>query len=185
MRHEISVRTRLNVSAFQEMSQNAGVGTPAIPIEELRLSSFQHVVNVNLIGAFLCTREAFRVFKAQSPPGGRIINNGSIAAHSPRPHSVAYTMTKHAISGLTKSSALDGRGHHISVTQIDIGNASTEMTAGQSKGVLQPDGRIAAEATFDPRHVGDAIVHIASLPLDVTVLTFNIMATRMPFVGRG
>ncbi|KAL4249195.1 short-chain dehydrogenases/reductases (SDR) family protein [Abortiporus biennis] len=164
---------------------NAGVSTPAIPIEEFRLTTFQHVVNVNLVGSFLCTREAVKLFKSQTPPGGRIINNGSIAAHSPRPNSVAYTVTKHAITGLTKQTALDGRQFNITCTQVDIGNAATDMTGPQSTGILQADGKVSTEATFDVIHVAETIVHIASLPHDVTVLNFNIMATGMPFVGRG
>lgn len=177
---------------FYPVSQNAGISHKPTPLEDFSLETFQNVVNANLIGPFLCTREAFKVFKAQSPQGGRIINNGSIAAHAPRPCATAYTTTKHAITGLTKSASLDGRRHNITCTQIDIGehnsvtldsladlcvgNADTEMAAGQKAGVLQPDGSIKAEATFDVKHVADAIVHIAGLPLDVTVLNFNIMS---------
>ncbi|KAH8085945.1 short-chain dehydrogenase/reductase SDR [Cristinia sonorae] len=164
---------------------NAGVSNAPVPMESLELSAFQHVVNINLIGSFLCTREAFRYFKSQSPPGGRIINNGSIASQSPRPQAVAYTTTKHAITGLTKSTALDGRAHNITCTQVDIGNAYTPMAHQQTVGVLQADGRIAPEATFDVQHVADSIVHIAELPLDVTVLQYTIMATKMPHIGRG
>jgi len=164
---------------------NAGTGAPAIPMEDLPLSLFQKVINTNLIGSFLCTREAVKIFKRQDPQGGRIINNGSMSAHTPRPHSSPYTTSKHAIVGLTKSTALDGRPFNISCTQIDIGNAHTPMAARLAVGALQPDGRTIPEATFDPQHVADAIVHIASLPNEVTVLEFNIMATGMPFVGRG
>ncbi|KAK7689826.1 hypothetical protein QCA50_006465 [Cerrena zonata] len=179
-RYTISKLGRLDL-----LFNNAGISAPAIPTEELSLELFQRVTNVNLVGTFLCTREAVKIFKNQTPTGGRIVNNGSIAAYAPRPHALPYTATKHAITGLTKSVALDGRAFNISCTQIDIGNATTPMAAGQMQGVLQPDGRIAAEATFDPRHVADAVVHIASLPLDVTVLNFTIMATGMPYVGRG
>ncbi|GJE91931.1 SDR family oxidoreductase [Phanerochaete sordida] len=164
---------------------NAGISHSAAPLDEMSLATFQNVVDVNLIGSFICTREAMKVFKSQSPPGGRIINNGSIAAHAPRPHAVAYTATKHAVLGLTRATALDGRAFGITCTQIDIGNAHTEMAAGHQVGALQPDGSMRAEGTFDVQHVADAIVHIAGLPLDVTVLNFNIMATTMPFVGRG
>ncbi|KAI0073497.1 NAD(P)-binding protein [Panus rudis PR-1116 ss-1] len=164
---------------------NAGVSAPSIPTEEMSLETFKYVTDVSVLGTFLCTREAIRIFKAQSPRGGRIINNGSIAAHSPRPHAVAYTAAKHAISGLTKSTALDGRAHNITCTQIDIGNAKSSMTASQEAGILQPDGRVVSEATFDPKHVASTIVHVAGLPLDVTVLNVTIMATEMPFVGRG
>jgi len=164
---------------------NAGVSHPAAPLDEISLSTFQNIVNVNLIGPFLCTREAFKIFKAQSPPGGRIINNGSLAAHVPRPHATGYTATKHGVLGLTRATALDGRRFNITCTQIDIGNAYTDMAAGHQTGALQADGSMKAEGTFDVQHVADAIVHIAGLPLDVTVLNFNIMATTMPFVGRG
>ncbi|TCD65498.1 hypothetical protein EIP91_002546 [Steccherinum ochraceum] len=173
---------------------NAGTSAPPVPIENIELSAFQRVVDINLIGSFLCTREAFRIFKSQSPPGGRIINNGSIASQSPRPQAIAYTATKHAITGLTKSTALDGRAHNITCTQIDIGNALTPMAAQQTVGVLQADGTVAPEATFDVKHVADSVVHVAELPLDVTVLQYTIMlnamdifgrATKMPHVGRG
>ncbi|KZT19960.1 short-chain dehydrogenase/reductase SDR [Neolentinus lepideus HHB14362 ss-1] len=164
---------------------NAGTGAPAIPLEDLPLSLFQKVINTNLIGTFLCTREAVKIFKRQQPQGGRIINNGSISAHTPRPHSAPYTSTKHAISGMTKSTALDGRPFNITCTQIDIGNAHTPMAARLAVGALQPDGTTKPEAMMDQKHVGDAIVHIASLPNEVTVFEFNIMATGMPFVGRG
>lgn len=164
---------------------NAGISHAAAPLDEISLETFQNIVNVNLTGPFLCTREAFKVFKAQSPSGGRIINNGSIAAHAPRPHATGYTATKHGVLGLTRATALDGRAHNITCTQIDIGNAHTDMAAGHSLGALQPDGTVKVEGTFDVKHVADAIVHIAGLPLNVTVLNFNIMATTMPFVGRG
>lgn len=164
---------------------NAGISSPAVPIENLSLDIFQNVINVNLIGSFLCTREVVKIFKSQSPPGGRIINNGSISAHVPRPHSSPYTCSKHAVTGLTKSTALDGRAHDITCTQIDIGNAHTDLGIKLTHGALQPDGRVVPEPTFDVQHVADAIVHIAGLPNDVTVLEYNIMASRMPFLGRG
>ncbi|OCH87719.1 short-chain dehydrogenase/reductase SDR [Obba rivulosa] len=164
---------------------DAGMNAPQIPIEDLSLDQFQQIVNINLVGPFLCTREAVRMFKSQSPQGGRIINNGSISAYTPRPHSAPYTSTKHAVLGLTKSTALDGRAFNITCTEIDIGGARTDMAIGHSAGALQPDGRIISEALFEAEHVGNTIAYIADLPLDVTVLTFNIMATGMPFVGRG
>jgi NAD(P)-dependent dehydrogenase (short-subunit alcohol dehydrogenase family) len=164
---------------------NAGVFTAGLPIDELPVEAWQRAVDSNLTGAFLCTREAFRLMKAQSPHGGRIINNGSISAHAPRPNSVAYTATKHAMTGLTKACALDGRAFDIAVGQIDIGNAATDMTAAMQRGMAQPDGTVRTEARMEARHVADAIVQMASLPLSVNVLFHTIMATHMPFVGRG
>ncbi|KAK0464728.1 oxidoreductase protein [Desarmillaria tabescens] len=164
---------------------NAGTNALQVPIEELSLDTFQRVINVNLTGPFLCTREAFKIFKSQTPPGGRIINNGSLSAHVPRPFSFPYTASKHAITGLTKCTSLDGRPFNISCTQIDIGNAQTDMAARLSKGALQPDGRVIPEAMIDVQHIADIIVHIASLPNDVTVLDMNVMPTHAPFVGRG
>jgi len=164
---------------------NAGINSPPLPLDQTPLSDFQNVLNTNLVGPFLCARYAFRVFKRQSPQGGRIINNGSLAAHTPRPYATPYTASKHGIQGLTKSIALDGRNFNITCTQIDIGNAHTEMAAGHTQGALQPSGIVAPEQTFEAKHVANAIVHIASLPLSVTVLDMNIMATTMPFVGRG
>jgi NAD(P)-dependent dehydrogenase (short-subunit alcohol dehydrogenase family) len=164
---------------------NAGQGAPPVPLDELRLEKWQQVVNVNLTGVFLCTREAFRVMKAQTPRGGRIINNGSISATTPRPNSAPYTATKHAISGLTKSCALDGRAFDIAVGQIDIGNAGTDLTARMAAGVPQANGAIAPEPTMDVNHVGAAVLTMANLPLDANVLFMTIMATQMPFVGRG
>ncbi|KAF9815971.1 hypothetical protein IEO21_04298 [Rhodonia placenta] len=164
---------------------NAGISARAIPIEEMPLSQFQNIVNVNLIGNFLCTREAIKIFKSQTPQGGRIINNGSISAYTPRPHSAPYTATKHAVLGMTKSTLLDGRNFNITCTQIDIGNAQTDMAGSHSGGALQPNGQVVPEHMMDVTHVGEAVAYIADLPLGVTVLTFNIMATRMPFVGRG
>lgn len=164
---------------------NAGTGTPALPIEELELSQWQAVVDVNLTGTFLCTREAVRVMKAQSPRGGRIINNGSISAHAPRPDSVAYTATKHAITGLTKSTSLDGRRYDIACGQIDIGNADTELAARLTQGVAQADGRIASEPLMDVRHVAQTLVYMASLPAQANAQFVTVMATKMPFIGRG
>ncbi|WP_374368392.1 SDR family oxidoreductase [Dongia sp.] len=164
---------------------NAGVGAPAIPMEELSAEQWNAVVASNLTGAFFCTQQAIKIMKAQSPRGGRIINNGSISATTPRPHSAPYTATKHAISGLTKSTALDGRPFDIACGQIDIGNATTEMTAKMATGVLQADGSTAVEPTIDAKHIGDAVAYMASLPLNANVLTMTVMATQMPFVGRG
>src|SRR5580704_12531294 len=166
---------------------NAGVGAPAMPLEDLPLERWRAVVDTNLTGVFLCTQEAFRMMKTQTPRGGRIINNGSISAHTPRPMSAAYTSTKHAVTGLTKQTALDGRAFDICCGQIDIGNAATPLTermvAGQ--GVMQPDGRIMHEARMDAAHVGEAIVYMANLPLSTNVLFMTVMANQMPFVGRG
>ena len=164
---------------------NAGLNAPGVPLEELPLDKWQQVVDVNLTGVFLCTQEAFRVMKDQSPRGGRIINNGSISAHAPRPDSSPYTATKHAVLGLTKASALDGRKYDIAVCQIDIGNAATEMTQRMTAGVKQADGRIAEEPRMDVAHVGRAVAHMASLPLEANVQFMTVMATKMPFVGRG
>jgi NAD(P)-dependent dehydrogenase (short-subunit alcohol dehydrogenase family) len=164
---------------------NAGQGAPAVPIDELTFAQWKTVVDVNLNGAFLCAQGAFGLMKRQRPQGGRIINNGSISAHVPRPFSVPYTATKHAITGLTKSIALDGRAYDIACGQIDIGNALTDMARKMTRGVPQADGRIAVEPTMDVEEVGAAIVHMASLPLTTNILTMTIMATKMPFVGRG
>jgi len=164
---------------------NAGMGAPAIPIEELSFEQWQAVVAVNLTGAFLCTQEAVRMMKAQSPRGGRIINNGSISADRPRPLSAPYTATKHAITGLTKSTILDGRPFDITAGQIDIGNAATEMTERMTQGVLQPDGRLAVEPRMDVDHVAQAVAYMASLPLESNVPFMTIMATKMPLFGRG
>jgi NAD(P)-dependent dehydrogenase (short-subunit alcohol dehydrogenase family) len=164
---------------------NAGTGAPAVPLEELTVEQWRRVVDVNLTGAFLCTREAFRLMKDQDPRGGRIINNGSISAHAPRPNSAPYTATKHAITGLTRSAALDGRKYNIACGQIDIGNADTDMTARMKAGVPQADGSVAAEPTIDVGHVARAVVYMADLPLEANVLFITVMATKMPFVGRG
>jgi NAD(P)-dependent dehydrogenase (short-subunit alcohol dehydrogenase family) len=164
---------------------NAGTGAPPMPLEDLPFEHWQRVVGANLTGAFLCTQQAIRLMKAQEPRGGRIINNGSISAHSPRPNSAPYTATKHAITGLTKSTALDGRQHDIACGQIDIGNAATEMTARMSGGVPQADGQLAIEPTMDVNDVARAVVYMASLPLDANVPFLTVMATKMPFIGRG
>jgi NAD(P)-dependent dehydrogenase (short-subunit alcohol dehydrogenase family) len=164
---------------------NAGTGAPAVPLEDLTVEQWRHVVDINLTGAFLCTRAAFRLMKAQDPRGGRIINNGSISATTPRPLSAPYTATKHAITGLTKSTALDGRPYDIACGQIDIGNAETELTARMKSGIIQASGAIAVEPTMDVQHVARAVLYMASLPLDANVLFLTVMATKMPFVGRG
>jgi NAD(P)-dependent dehydrogenase (short-subunit alcohol dehydrogenase family) len=164
---------------------NAGTGAPARELDTVPLVEWDAVVAVNLTGAFLCTREAFRVMRRQQPRGGRIINNGSIAAHTPRPGSVAYTATKHAITGLTRSTALDGRGHDIACGQIDIGNAATEMTEPMATGVPQADGSLRPEPRMDVAHVARAVLFMAGLPLDSNVATMTVMPTKMPFVGRG
>jgi NAD(P)-dependent dehydrogenase (short-subunit alcohol dehydrogenase family) len=164
---------------------NAGLFGPAAQPDEVGLADWQRVVDTNLTGAFLCAQHAVRMMKAQIPRGGRIINNGSISAHAPRPGSICYTATKHAITGLTKSLSLDGRAYDIACGQIDIGNAATEMTRRFSAGVPQADGSVAAEPTFDARHVADAVLYMASLPLDANVQFLTITATKMPFIGRG
>lgn len=164
---------------------NAGIGAPPVPLEELTIEKWKQVVDVNLTGAFLCIREAFRIMKTQSPRGGRIINNGSISAHAPRPNSAPYTASKHAITGLTKSAALDGRAYNIACGQIDIGNAATDMTARMKEGVLQANGTILVEPTMDVAHVASAVVYMANLPLDANALFLTVMATGMPCVGRG
>jgi len=164
---------------------NAGMAAPPVNFEDLSLAQWQAVVNTNLTGPFLCTQHAFRIMKDQTPRGGRIINNGSISAHAPRPFSAAYTSTKHAITGLTRASNLDGRMYDIAVGQIDIGNAATPMTDRMVDGVLQPDGKKMPEPRMDAKAVGDAVAYMAGLPLDANVLFMTVMATKMPFVGRG
>ena len=164
---------------------NAGIGLSATPIEDLTLEQWQAVVDVNLTGAFLCAREAFRIMKSQEPQGGRIINNGSVSAQVPRPHSVPYTATKHAITGLTRALALDGRSFGIACGQIDIGNAGTQLTESMSEGVLQADGSVRPEPTIDASKVAEAVLYMSSLSLDANVLSITVMATQMPFVGRG
>jgi NAD(P)-dependent dehydrogenase (short-subunit alcohol dehydrogenase family) len=175
-------------SAFGRLDvhfNNAGSGAPAVPMEDLPFEQWKKVVDANLTGAFLCSQEAIRIMKAQDPRGGRIINNGSISAHAPRPNSTPYTATKHAITGLTKCISLDGRKHDIACSQIDIGNAATEMTERMAKGVMQANGETAVEPRMDVAHVASAIVYMASLPLEANVQFMTIMATKMPFVGRG
>lgn len=164
---------------------NAGTGAPPVPLEDLSLKAWRRVVDVNLTGAFLCTQGAFRLMKAQDPQGGRIINNGSISAHAPRPRSVAYTATKHAITGLTKSTSLDGRAYGIACGQIDIGNAATEMTAAMAGGVPQADGSLKPEPVMDVAAVARAVCYMASLPLEANVQFMTVMATQMPYIGRG
>ena len=176
------------VAAFGRVDvifNNAGIGAPPVLLEDITVEQWKAVVDTNLTGSFLCTQEAFRVMKAQNPRGGRIINNGSISAYAPRPNSAPYTSTKHAITGLTKTTSLDGRKYDIACSQIDIGNAATEMTERMTKGVLQPNGEMMVEPRMDVQHVANAIVHIANLPLDANVQFMTIMATKMPFVGRG
>jgi NAD(P)-dependent dehydrogenase (short-subunit alcohol dehydrogenase family) len=187
---EASVRvlfetTRRAFGRLDVLFNNAGTGAPPVPIEDLTFEQWRRVVEINLNGPFLCTREAFRLMKDQDPRGGRIINNGSISAYTPRPNSAPYTSTKHAITGLTKSIALDGRKYGIACGQIDIGNAGTEMTARMKDGVPQADGSLAPEPTMDVEHVARAVVYMAGLPLDANVLFMTVMATAMPFVGRG
>jgi NAD(P)-dependent dehydrogenase (short-subunit alcohol dehydrogenase family) len=177
--------TQKTYGRLDVLFNNAGTGSPPVPLEELTYEQWKAVIDVNLTGAFLCTQEAFRLMKTQSPRGGRIINNGSISAHAPRPFSSPYTATKHAITGLTKASSLDGRAYDIAVGQIDIGNAATEMTTRMTQGVPQANGEMMVEARMDVSHVANAVVHMASLPLDANVLFMTVMATKMPFVGRG
>ena len=164
---------------------NAGMGAPAVPIDELPIAKWQEVVDTNLSGSFYCLQQAFRVMKSQNPKGGRIINNGSISAYVPRPQSAPYTATKHAITGLTRSTSLDGRPHDIACGQIDIGNAETELAAKMARGVPQANGTIAVEPLMDVQHVARAVVYMAGLPLDANVQFMTVMATKMPFIGRG
>jgi NAD(P)-dependent dehydrogenase (short-subunit alcohol dehydrogenase family) len=183
--HSLFEKTRAAFGRLDLLFNNAGAGAPAIPLEELTVQQWRQVVEVNLTGAFLCTQAAFRLMKDQTPRGGRIINNGSISAHAPRPNSAPYTASKHALTGLTKSSALDGRKYDIACGQIDIGNAATEMTAKMKEGVRQANGELAVEPTMDVEHVARAVVYMASLPLEANVLFLTVMAAKMPFVGRG
>ena len=177
--------TRDRFGRLDLLFNNAGVATGGIPLEDLTVEQWKAVVDVNLTGAFLCTQQAFLLMKDQQPQGGRIINNGSISAHSPRPHSAPYTATKHAMTGLTKSSSLDGRRYNIACGQIDIGNAATDMTAKMATGVPQANGQTATEPCLDVGHIVRAVVYMASLPLDANVQFMTVMATKMPFVGRG
>jgi NAD(P)-dependent dehydrogenase (short-subunit alcohol dehydrogenase family) len=178
-------RTKETFGRLDLVFNNAGLGAPSLPLEDLTYEQWKTVVDTNLTGSFICTQEAFKIMKAQTPRGGRIINNGSISAHTPRPNSAPYTSTKHAITGLTKSTALDGRKYDIACGQIDIGNADTPMTQRMKKGVPQPNGSIEVEPTMDVESVGRAVAYMASLPLDANVLFMTVMATKMPFVGRG
>ena len=178
-------QTQETFGRLDVLFNNAGVSAPGIPLEDLSYAQWQAVVDTNLTGAFLCTQEAFKLMKSQEPRGGRIINNGSISAYAPRPNSAPYTATKHAMTGLTKATALDGRKYDIACGQIDIGNALTEMAAIMTQGVPQANGSLAAEPVMDVQHVARAVLHMASLPLDANVLFMTIMATTMPFVGRG
>ncbi len=178
-------QTQARFGRLDLLFNNAGTGTPPMPLEDLSYAQWKAVVDVNLTGAFLCTQQAFRLMKNQSPRGGRIINNGSISAHAPRPFTAPYTATKHAITGLTKSTSLDGRAYDIACGQIDIGNAATEMTERMARGVLQPNGQMMVEPRMDVEHVANAVVHMAALPLEANVQFMTIMATKMPYVGRG
>ena len=182
---ELFTKTKDAFGRLDLLFNNAGANAPGLPLEDLSVEQWRLVVDVNLTGAFFCIQEAFRLMKDQTPRGGRIINNGSISAHAPRPNSIAYTATKHAVSGLTKSTSLDGRKYDIACGQIDIGNAATEMAARMAKGVPQANGETAVEPLMDVDQVGRAVVHMADLPLDVNILFMTIMATKMPFVGRG
>jgi NAD(P)-dependent dehydrogenase (short-subunit alcohol dehydrogenase family) len=178
-------RTREEFGRVDVVFNNAGAFAPAVALEDLTVAQWRAVIDVNLTGMFLCVREAFRVMKSQDPKGGRIINNGSVSAHAPRPDSAPYTATKHGVTGLTKSASLDGRKYDIACCQIDIGNATTLSTAKTSRGVPQADGSIKPEATMDVREVARAVIYMASLPLDANVQFLTIMATKMPFIGRG
>jgi NAD(P)-dependent dehydrogenase (short-subunit alcohol dehydrogenase family) len=178
-------KTKEAYGRLDVLFNNAGMGAPAVPLEDLTYEQWKVVVDTNLTGCFLCTQEAFRIMKSQEPRGGRIINNGSISAHAPRPNSAPYTSTKHAITGLTRSTSLDGRKYEIACGQIDIGNAATDMTTRMKDGVPQANGSVAVEPTMDPKHVANAVVYMASLPLDANVQFLTVMATKMPFIGRG
>jgi NAD(P)-dependent dehydrogenase (short-subunit alcohol dehydrogenase family) len=177
--------TKETFGRLDVLFNNAGISAPGVPLEELLFDQWRAVVDANLTGAFLCTQEAFKLMKSQQPMGGRIINNGSISAHAPRPNSAPYTSTKHAITGLTKSTSLDGRKYNIACGQIDIGNALTEMAMPMTKGVPQADGSIKSEPVMDVSHVANMVLHMANLPLDANVQFVTVMATKMPFVGRG
>jgi len=178
-------RTKEAFGRLDVLFNNAGISSPAVPMEDLTYDQWKKIVDVNLTGMFLCAQEAIRIMKSQDPRGGRIINNGSISAHAPRPHSAPYTATKHAVTGLTKCISLDGRKHDIACSQIDIGNALTELAAKMVKGVPQADGSIKAEPVMDVAHVANAVLYMANLPLNANVQFMTIMATQMPFVGRG
>ena len=178
-------KTKQSFARLDVIFNNAGVSAPGVPLEDLTFEQWKNVVDINLTGMFLCIQEAFKLMKAQDPRGGRIINNGSISAHAPRPNSAPYTATKHAVTGLTKSASLDGRKYDIACCQIDIGNALTEMAAKMTKGVPQANGEIKIEPTMDVQHVANSVLYMASLPLEANVQFLTVMATKMPFVGRG
>ena len=182
---EIFSKVKATWGRLDVLFNNAGMGAPAMPLEDLPLEKWRAVVDINLTAMFLCSQEAIKIMKAQEPRGGRIINNGSISAHAPRPYSVAYTSTKHAVTGLTKSISLDCRQYDIACGQIDIGNAATEMTERMAKGILQANGTTMVEPRMDVKHVGEAVLAMANLPLDANVQFMTLMATKMPFVGRG
>ena len=182
---DLFARTTGRFGRLDLLFNNAGIGAPPVPLEDLPLETWRNVVETNLTALFLCTQHAFRIMRDQDPRGGRIINNGSISAHAPRPNSIAYTATKHAVTGLTKSTSLDGRAYDIACGQIDIGNADTAMGGRMKAGVAQADGSVRPEAVMDPDHVGQAVLSMASLPLEANVQFMTVMATKMPFVGRG
>jgi NAD(P)-dependent dehydrogenase (short-subunit alcohol dehydrogenase family) len=182
---DVFAKTRAAWGRLDVLFNNAGMGAPAVPMEDLPIEKFREVVELNLVAMFVCTQEAIRIMKAQDPRGGRIINNGSISAHVPRPMSVAYTATKHAVTGLTRSISLDGRKDDVTASQIDIGNASTDLAARMAQGVHQADGSIRPEPLMDVEHVGHAVLYMANLPLDANVQFMTLMATKMPFIGRG
>ncbi|GIW78396.1 MAG: 3-oxoacyl-ACP reductase [Gemmatales bacterium] len=182
---ELFARTKEKFGRLDFLFNNAGTNVPGTLLEDLRFEDWKKVIDVNITGVFLCTQEAFRLMKSQNPMGGRIVNNGSISATTPRPNSAPYTSSKHAVTGLTKATALDGRKYNIACGQIDIGNALTPMAARMKEGVLQANGTVAVEPTMDVEHVARAVVYMASLPLDANVLFMTVMATKMPFVGRG
>jgi NAD(P)-dependent dehydrogenase (short-subunit alcohol dehydrogenase family) len=183
--HALFAKTKETFGRLDVLFNNAGIGAPGVPMEDLTYEQWNAVVQVNLTGAFLCAQEAIRMMKTQQPRGGRIINNGSISAHAPRPNSAPYTATKHAITGLTKSISLDGRNFDIACSQIDIGNAATELTERMAAGIVQANGSTMVEPRMDLKHVADAIVYMANLPLEANVQFMTVMATKMPFVGRG
>ncbi len=178
-------QTQTRFRRLDLLFNNAGTSAPAVPMDELTYAQWKAVVDINLTGVFLCTQAAFKQMKSQTPQGGRIINNGSISAHAPRPFSAPYSATKHGVTGLTKATSLDGRAHNIACGQIDIGNAATDMTTRMAQGILQPNGTLMAEPRMDVQHVASAVLHMASLPLEANVQFMTVMATAMPFVGRG
>lgn len=182
---ELFARTKEAFGRLDLLFNNAGISSPAIPLEDLTYERWKSIVDTNLTGTFLCTQEAFKIMKSQEPRGGRIINNGSISAHAPRPNSAPYTASKHGVTGLTKATSLDGRKYDIACGQIDVGNASTHMAERMKKGVPQANGTVAVEPTMDPADVARAVVYMASLPLDANVQFMTVMATKMPFIGRG